>query len=179
MPAWGLRPATLLEMRLWYRFFPANFAKFLRTPFLQNTLGRLLLSVGNILGLFSRLFNLSLSTSFLGNLLWIRCLKKIQCFKIFLLERKQVRSTKISFYNFLLKLCLLFFFVCLLKAYCFYCSFAYCFEIIWCLMFEWIWKDLIFEWLQFFNYIKVLFTGRITIIGYSIPRHFSWFTNDL
>ena len=36
-------PATLLKKRLWYRRFPVNFAKFLRTPFLQNTSGRLLL----------------------------------------------------------------------------------------------------------------------------------------
>ena len=33
----GLRPATLLEKRLWHRFFSVNFAKFLRTPFSQNT----------------------------------------------------------------------------------------------------------------------------------------------
>ena len=39
----GMRPATLLKMRLWYRYFPVNFAKFLRAPFLQNTSGRLLL----------------------------------------------------------------------------------------------------------------------------------------
>ena len=41
----GLRPATLLESRLWHRCFPVNFAKFLRTAFLQNTSGRLLLSL--------------------------------------------------------------------------------------------------------------------------------------
>ena len=40
----GLRPATLLKKRLWHRCFPVNFAKFLRTPFLQNTYGRLLLN---------------------------------------------------------------------------------------------------------------------------------------
>ena len=39
----GLRPATLLKKRLWHRCFPVNFAKFLRTPFLQNTSWRLLL----------------------------------------------------------------------------------------------------------------------------------------
>ena len=38
-----LWPATLLRKRLWHRCFPLNFAKFLRTPFLQNTSGRLLL----------------------------------------------------------------------------------------------------------------------------------------
>ena len=31
--------------RLWHRYFPVNFAKFLRTPFLQNTSGRLLLTL--------------------------------------------------------------------------------------------------------------------------------------
>ena len=37
----GLRSATLLKKRLWNRCFPLNFAKFLRTPFVQNTSGRL------------------------------------------------------------------------------------------------------------------------------------------
>ena len=36
-------PETLLKKSLWHRRFPVNFAKFLRTPFLQNTSGRLLL----------------------------------------------------------------------------------------------------------------------------------------
>ena len=39
----GLRPATLLKQRPWHRCFPVNFGKFLRTSFLQNTSGRLLL----------------------------------------------------------------------------------------------------------------------------------------
>ena len=38
-----LSPATLLKRRLWHKFFPVNFSKFLRTPFLQNTSRRLLL----------------------------------------------------------------------------------------------------------------------------------------
>ena len=38
-------PTTLLKKRLWHRCFPVNFAKFLRTPFLENTSGRLLLSI--------------------------------------------------------------------------------------------------------------------------------------
>ena len=41
----GLRPATLLKKRLWHRCFPVNVVEFLRTPLLQNTSGRLLLSV--------------------------------------------------------------------------------------------------------------------------------------
>ena len=41
----GLRPATLLIKRLCHRRFPVSFMKFLRTPFLQNTTGRLLPAV--------------------------------------------------------------------------------------------------------------------------------------
>ena len=41
----SLRTATLFKKRLRYRCFPVNFAKFLRTPFLQNTSGRLLLPI--------------------------------------------------------------------------------------------------------------------------------------
>ena len=44
----GLRPATLLNKRLWHGCFPVNFAKLLRTSFLQNTSGRLLLYVRSI-----------------------------------------------------------------------------------------------------------------------------------
>ena len=39
-----LRSATLLKKRLWHRCFPVSFAKFLRTPFLQNTSGGLRLN---------------------------------------------------------------------------------------------------------------------------------------
>ena len=35
-------PATLLKKRFWHERFLVNFVKFLRTPFLQNTSGRLL-----------------------------------------------------------------------------------------------------------------------------------------
>ena len=39
-----IRPVTLLKKkRLWHWCFPVNFTKFLRTLFLQNTFGRLLL----------------------------------------------------------------------------------------------------------------------------------------
>ena len=41
--ALSLMPAILSKKRLWHRCFPVNFVKFLRTPFLQNTPGRLLL----------------------------------------------------------------------------------------------------------------------------------------
>ena len=35
----ALRPVTLSKKRFWHRCFPGNFAKFLRTLFLQNTSG--------------------------------------------------------------------------------------------------------------------------------------------
>ena len=40
---WGLTPATSLKKRLWYRCFPVNFVKFLRTPFVIEHLRWLLL----------------------------------------------------------------------------------------------------------------------------------------
>ena len=40
--AWS---TALLKKRFWHRWFPVNFAKFLRTTFLQNIAGPLLLSV--------------------------------------------------------------------------------------------------------------------------------------
>ena len=36
LQAW---PSTLLKKSLWHRCFPVNYAKFLRTPFLQNSSG--------------------------------------------------------------------------------------------------------------------------------------------
>ena len=41
----GFRSATLLKKRLWHRCFSVHFTKFLRSPFLQNTSGRLLLTI--------------------------------------------------------------------------------------------------------------------------------------
>ena len=42
--------ASLLKRRLWYRRFPVNFLKFLRTHFSQNTPGLLLLNRYTIIG---------------------------------------------------------------------------------------------------------------------------------
>ena len=42
------RPATLLKKRRWHRYFPVNFAKFLRTTFLQNFSVRLLLQLKSL-----------------------------------------------------------------------------------------------------------------------------------
>ena len=41
----GVRPATLLKKRPWHRYFPVNFAKFLRTPFPTEHLRSLLLDI--------------------------------------------------------------------------------------------------------------------------------------
>ena len=50
---------TLFKMRLCHKCFPVDFAKFLRTPFLQNTYGRLLLllqrAIENLLSFSTRL----------------------------------------------------------------------------------------------------------------------------
>ena len=39
----GPKASTFLKKRLWHRCFPGNSAKLLKTPFLQNTSGKLLL----------------------------------------------------------------------------------------------------------------------------------------
>ena len=65
----GLRPATLLKKRLWHRCFPLNFAKFLRTPFLQNTSGRLLLE-SDLLPVFQKRFAKGFSRWSLFNSNW-------------------------------------------------------------------------------------------------------------
>ena len=49
-------PATLLKRRFRQRCFPVNFVKFLITPFIQNTSGRLLLHVENNLLYFTLSF---------------------------------------------------------------------------------------------------------------------------
>ena len=53
-----LIPATLLKMRPWHRYFPVNLTKFLRTPFLHNTSGQLLLTFLELKGVFRTLSNI-------------------------------------------------------------------------------------------------------------------------
>ena len=50
----GLRPATSLKNRLLHICFTVNFAKCLRTPFLRNTSGRLLLKTHMITTSFTK-----------------------------------------------------------------------------------------------------------------------------
>ena len=52
LKSYRLRPSTLLKKRLWYRCFPENFPKFLRTPFLTEHAQWLLLSL-LIIAIFS------------------------------------------------------------------------------------------------------------------------------
>ena len=53
----GMRPATLLKKRPWHRCFPANFEKFLRTPFLTEHLQWLPLNLrSSNLNLFPKVF---------------------------------------------------------------------------------------------------------------------------
>ena len=41
----GKAKKNLLKKRIWHRCLPVSFTKFLRTPFLQKTAGRLLLFI--------------------------------------------------------------------------------------------------------------------------------------
>ena len=63
----GLRPVTLLKKRVWHIYFPVNFEKFWRTPFWQNTSGRLLLELIQYVARFNswmRIFEIKF---------WIKC----------------------------------------------------------------------------------------------------------
>ena len=54
----GLGPTTLLKKRLWHRWFPVNFTKFLRKPFFTEHLRWMLLSiVNNIFSLITFIHN--------------------------------------------------------------------------------------------------------------------------
>ena len=52
-----LRPTSLLKRRLWHMCFPVSFVKLLRTPFLQNTSGRLVLNHNSTVLWFIRVNN--------------------------------------------------------------------------------------------------------------------------
>ena len=62
----SLRPVNLLKQRLWHKSFPVKFAKFLRTPFSQNTYWRLRLVLTTQLKLLGKknfLKNLAINIS--------------------------------------------------------------------------------------------------------------------
>ena len=59
----SLGSATLLKKSLWYRCFPVNFVKFLRTPFFLEHLRWLLLNYGSLVTV--------LVVKFLGNVTYV------------------------------------------------------------------------------------------------------------
>ena len=73
--------SSFWKERLWHRYYHVNFVKFLRTPFLQNTSGRLRLSVWED-RTFHRKVPFSLGFISLKNILqWVRPRKKdVDCF---------------------------------------------------------------------------------------------------
>ena len=104
-----LRPATLLRKRPWYRFFPVNFAKFLRTLFLTEHLQLLLLDFNNnkaINGIpkvltkqptfnhLSKIFNLSFSSDIFPEYTGLS-LSRLPLSRISLYIEQNVRSLEI------------------------------------------------------------------------------------
>ena len=74
--------ATILKKRLWHRCFPVNFTKFLRTPFLTEHLGWLLLEIGGLIfGIYVMLLFAPLYYKQVFN--WYRVYQK--CFQAFLI----------------------------------------------------------------------------------------------
>ena len=51
----GFRPGIFLKKRLWHKCIPVNFRKFLWTPFLQNTFGRLSIVIRELQTVFWKL----------------------------------------------------------------------------------------------------------------------------
>ena len=76
---------NFIKNRLWHRCFPVNFTKFLRTPFLQNTSGQLLLHFTRLMKVpFRTIFKNAIITFLLTNLLF----KRIEI-KFYFLELKR------------------------------------------------------------------------------------------
>ena len=82
---------TLVKKRLWHRCFPVNFVKFLRTPFLQNTSGRLLLFQSRWLKTF-----VCRETS--SNCKWVKYFNQLLC-SIFMIYDKTISGLLHSIIN--------------------------------------------------------------------------------
>ena len=81
-----LWPAILLKKRLWHRYFPRNFAKFLRTPSLTEHLQWLLLFL-----IMPKKYCMLMNLNFTGNQSWIKS-KHFHLFLILMLK-------KLGFFN--------------------------------------------------------------------------------
>ena len=110
----GLRPATLLKKSLWHRSFLLNFAKFLRTPFLQNTPGGCFWGFKSFVEILSKFraeklayVAYVLTTTFIGlRVIWdMRTLTLTLTFSIWFFK--------------VFKIFLVLIILCCLKAYCF------------------------------------------------------------
>ena len=91
---------SLWKERLWHRCFHVNFVRFLRTPFLQNTSGRLLLSLWEDLTFH---YKVPLSLSFISLKKierWVNFRKKI----LFMFSRLHFKLWKINILHFLEKI---------------------------------------------------------------------------
>ena len=82
---------TLVKKRLWHRCFPVNFVKFLRTPFLQTTSGRLLLFQSRWLKTF-----VCRETS--SNCKWVKYFNQLLC-SIFMIYDKTISGLLHSIIN--------------------------------------------------------------------------------
>ena len=89
----GLRPATLLKMKLWHKCFPVSFAKFLRIPFLHNTCGRLLLD--RIKRSWQNLLRMGLNSKYRNKLISDMGIKFLNFFSSFV----QAHLLFFSYYN--------------------------------------------------------------------------------
>ena len=97
---------TLLKKRHWRKCFPVNFAKFLRTPFLQSTSGWLPLVIGFPLG--TTLVKVFCFVFFL----WKNINPKLVCwFETYRLQKLNINDTFLLFRSFyeidILRLCVL------------------------------------------------------------------------
>ena len=77
----GIMPATLLKKRLWHSCFLVHVVKFLRTPFSQNTSGRLLLDLS-----FFFFSSITCSSNIIVISNRLQCSRGIRCFEKWLLS---------------------------------------------------------------------------------------------
>ena len=89
----GPKACNFTNKRLWHRCFPGNFAKFLRTLFLQNTSGRLLLFRVN------RVSDYHTKSIYIKVFLWIIVLRMLVPSKILRICKNTWNSKLVRKYN--------------------------------------------------------------------------------